>query len=184
MMKSNDLFKSLSQGDFSKTASEAFMSMSNEDLQKLAEELTDEVDRVSSGEMTEAKKEDIKQRHEDENMAAATNEAPKVNEALENARSNDQVDSRIQPVANQIDNERTAEEELDEIIKEAAYAMAEEVLNSLGVTSSDYIFSKVADEDIAESIEKRASVFSETSGMSKLRIADDILAHLEAMSQE
>ena len=93
-----------------------------------------------------------------------------------------QIEERKEPVAESLpDTERTASvEEIEEIIKEAAYAMTEEVLGSMGISARDYIMAKVADEDVADSIEKRASVVSEISGTTVLRAADDLLSEITA----
>ena len=183
-MKDN-LYKSLINGDgMEKRASENnfLAAFSDGELQKLAEEL--------AATISEEDKENKKKQNEDANENAATSgaDAKDVSDITgDNAealaqKAKAQIEARKEPVAESLpDTERTASvEEIEEIIKEAAYAMTEEVLGSMGISARDYIMAKVADEDVADSIEKRASVVSEISGTTVLRAADDLLSEITA----
>lgn len=75
----------------------------------------------------------------------------------------------------------TAEEESEDEIIKVAYDIAAEKLAAEGYTLEDYVFSKVANEDIAYFIADKAEKLAYLADKNPLQVADDILFEIENM---
>lgn len=195
----SNFYKDLVEHDFyeEKTASEKsntasmLESFSADQIEALAEELGLLIEK-SAEETVEGKTEskvetqEDKKEHEDKKDATSQTKAegePKSDErevtqseGAEESKTKQEKEEIIQPKAKE-NEEKAASYSEDDIIK-VAYEVAEDKLASAGVTLADYVFSKVANEEIALFIADKAEKLAYVSELSPLLVADDILGEV------
>lgn len=177
-------YESMSQNNFmEKTASEhneikeTLSGIDAETLQKLANEIDGiaEESRTNLERLASECDEESSKSEEDKKDTEEKKEAE--DEKSEDEKSEDEKSEEKKEAEDEGENPED-KKETEEEVKKAAYELASQRLEKAGYTVADYVYSKVADEEIAVYISKNAEVISDMTEKTALEVADDILGAL------
>lgn len=183
---------------------EALENFSTEQIEALAEELGNLFEKEAADETVEKKvmrqpdqeekkNEDVKKN--DAKVEKSEGENPKDEREATDSEETEEAKTKAETAQNvNTMADKSASEEIDELLKESAeeqeaimkeaYDVAERELAEQGIGLADYVFAKVANEAITNTIVDKAEKLAFLTGKNALQVADDIIFNINALCGE